>query len=357
MKVRNIFSNAPDVDAIVLVNSRGPHVDTSFFYVTGLTSGLFEGCVAILQPDHLEVLSSALEEESATKGGLEISVFTTKKEGENLLHDKLKDFKRIGINADELTYSSFLKLKKATKAELVDVSEAVKKARLIKDAEEISRIKKACDIISEVVEEVPHLVKEGISENELAAEVNYLMQKKGSSGPAFSSLICFGKNASEPHHTSDGTKLKKGDFVLCDVGAEYKKYVSDITRTFIFGKADPEQVKMYEVVLESQNLALDMLKDGVEGSDVHTKVKEFLDSRYDGRFIHGLGHSIGLSVHDGESMNVDATFVFREGMVFTVEPGVYIPGFGGVRIEDDVVIKKGGMEILTSAKKELHVIG
>ncbi len=356
MKLKKIFSFAPEVDAIVLVNSRSPHVDMSFFYVTGLTSGLFEGCAAIVYPDHVELLSSALEEESARKGGYEVSVFRTKEEGEELLREKLKSFKKIGINADELTHASFLKLEKVSKAEFVNVSDAIKKARLTKDAEELSRIKKACSIISDVADEIPSMVKKGMTEQELAAEINYAMQKKGAAQPAFSTLVCFGKNASEPHHSSGETALKKGDFVLCDMGAEYKRYVSDITRTFIFEEASLEQVHMYDTVLESQNRALDMMKEGVPARDVHLEVKEFLDSRYKDRFIHGLGHPIGLSVHDGEGMNIDTDLILKEGMVFTVEPGVYIPEVGGVRIEDDVVVKKGGIDILTSAKKELQII-
>ncbi|KYK31709.1 MAG: hypothetical protein AYK18_05985 [Theionarchaea archaeon DG-70] len=356
MKLKKIFSYAPDVDAIVLANSREPHVDMSFFYVTGLSSGLFEGCVAIVYPDHLELISSALEEESARKGGFDISIFENKKEAEQLLKDKLENLNKIGVNADELTYASFLRLKKASEAEFIDVSSAINTARLTKDAEELSRTKKACKIISEVAEEIPSLVKEGMTEMELAAELNYSMQKKGASQPAFSTLVCFGKNASEPHHSSGETTLKKGDFVLCDMGAQYKRYVSDITRTFIFGEADAEQVKMYETVLESQKIAFNMMKAGVQARDVHKKVKEFLDNVYENRFIHGLGHTIGLSVHDGERMNIDSELVLGENMVFTVEPGVYIPGVGGVRIEDDVVVTKERIDILTSASRELQII-
>jgi len=356
MRLQKIFEYSPEVDAIVLLNSREPHIDMSFFYVTGLSSGLFEGCVAIVYPDHLEVMSSALEEQSARKGGFEVSIFKTKEEGETLLKEKLKNVNKVGINADELTHSSFLKLKKASQAEFIDVSKAVRKARLTKDADELQKIRKACDIISDVADAIPALVQEGMTELELSAELNYLMQKKGSRQPAFSTLVCFGKNASEPHHASGETRLKRGDFVLVDMGAQYKRYVSDITRTFIFGEANPEQKKMYEAVLESQDIALDMMKDGVEGRLVHTKVKEFLDSVYKDRFIHGLGHSIGLTVHDGGRMGIDSELTLEEKMVFTVEPGVYIPEYGGVRIEDDVVVTKEGIEILTKAKKEFQVI-
>ncbi|MBU7032544.1 MAG: aminopeptidase P family protein [Theionarchaea archaeon] len=356
MRTKRIFEHAPKVDAIVLMNAIEPQVDMSFFYVTGLTSGLFERCAAIVYPNEVEIVVSSLEEESARKGKCEVSVFADKKERESILKEKLKGLKTIGINADEMTYGSYLTLKKVTNADFVDVSTAIKNARLIKDTEEIQRTRKACDIISRVAEEIPDLVQKSMTELELAAELVYSMQKKGATGPAFPTLVCFGKNASEPHHSSGDTHLERGDFVLVDMGASYNRYVSDITRTYIFGEADEKQIDMYETVLESQEIGLNAMKDNVEGKNVYLKVKHFLDEKYRGRFMHGLGHSIGLSVHDGEGMGNDSETILQEGMILTVEPGLYIPGYGGVRIEDDVLIKKNGVELLTDAKKELQVI-
>jgi Xaa-Pro dipeptidase len=356
MRTKRIFEHAPEVDAIVLLNAIDPQVDMSFFYVTGLTSGLFERCAAIVHPHGVEIVVSSLEEESARKGGCEVSVFADKKERDSILREKLKGLNSIGINADELTYTSYLNLQKVTDAEFVDVSTAIKNARLVKDAEEIQRTRKACHIISQVADEIPNLVTESMTELELAAEVVYSMQKKGASGPSFPTLVCFGKNASEPHHSSGDTPLKRGDFVLVDMGASYSRYVSDITRTYIFGEADEKQIDMYETVLKSQEIGLDAMKDGVEGKNVYMKVKKFLDGKYKDRFIHGLGHSIGLSVHDGEGMGNESETILKEGMILTVEPGLYIPGYGGVRIEDDALITKDGVDILTDAKKELQVI-
>jgi Xaa-Pro dipeptidase len=356
MRSKRIFENTSDIDAIVLMNATEPQIDMSFFYVTGLTSGLFEGCVAIVYPDKVEIIASSLEEQSARKGEWDVSVFSNKEERNSLLEEKLRGINHIGINADEITYRSYLTLQEATDTTFVDVSEAIKKARLIKDAEEIERTRRACHIISRVADEIPHLVTESMTEQELAAELVYSMQKKGASGPAFSTLVCFGKNASEPHHSSGDTSLHRGDFILVDMGASYNRYVSDITRTYIFGKADEKQIDMYETVLESQEIGLKAMKDGIAGKDVHMKVKRFLDRKYKDRFIHGLGHSIGLSVHDGERMSEDSRLILQQGMIFTVEPGVYIPGYGGVRIEDDVLITQEGIEVLTDAKKELRVI-
>ena len=143
--------------------------------------------------------------------------------------------------------------------------------------------------------------------------------------------------------------LKKGDFVLCDFGACYNRYNSDITRTFIFGKASVKQKEMYETVFEAHNIGLEEVRPGIKANKVHEAVNNYIDdTQFKGRFIHSTGHSLGLSVHDGGAkFSPTCDIELKENMVFTVEPGIYIPGYGGVRIEDDILVKKDGIEILT----------
>jgi len=144
---------------------------------------------------------------------------------------------------------------------------------------------------------------------------------------------------------------------LFDFGALYKRYVSDITRTYVVGDIEEKQRRMYETVLEAQEAALDMIEAGIKGEDVHNAAAEVIDStEFEGKFMHGLGHSIGLSVHDGSGLSPSVDITLEPGMVFTVEPGIYLPGYGGVRIEDDIVVKEEGYEMLTSADKELKVV-
>ena len=236
-----------------------------------------------------------------------------------------------------------------------DVSSALEKTRLIKDENEIIHIKKACSIVDKVVEKIPEILYEGIFEYELAAEINYLIQKNGAEKPSFETISSFGKNTAEPHYSHGDVKLKKGDIVLCDFGACYKRYNSDITRCFIFGKANLKQKKMFETVLLAQKIGFKNARSGSIAKKVHNLVEASINkTQFKGRFIHSTGHSLGLSVHDGEArISSNSEIELKEFMVFTIEPGVYIPGFGGIRIEDDVLIKKDGIEMFTKSNRDL----
>ncbi len=177
--------------------------------------------------------------------------------------------------------------------------------------------------------------------------------KNGAQDNAFTPIIAFGENSAEPHYFSGSRKLKKGDIVLMDFGARYKKYNSDMTRTYIFGRANEKTKRMYEVVLEAQRVGIESIKSGVKGSDVDKKAREYIDStEFKGLLIHSLGHGVGLAVHDHPALSPNSNLVLENGMVVTVEPGVYVRGFGGVRIEDDVLVKGNG-EVLTPAPKDL----
>ena len=147
--------------------------------------------------------------------------------------------------------------------------------------------------------------------------------------------------------------VKDGDFVLCDFGACYRRYNADSTRTFVYRKTTRQQKEMYDVVLHAQQIGFDVIRAGVPACEVHQKVASYIDSTaFKGRFIHNTGHSLGLAVHDGPGFTGDTMETLQENMVLTVEPGVYIPGVGGVRIEDDIVVKKGGIELLTHSSRK-----
>lgn len=355
-RIGKIFKNCDELDAIVFLNGTEPHLDMSFFYVTGLVEGLFEGNMVIIYPDRsLEIVTSLLEAESAKKGDFEITVFKSKTERKELFKQKLSKFKKIGINAQSLTHRNYLELKELLpESEFIDVSESVDKARMIKDEKEIEILREACRIVSEAAEEIIDFIKKDVKEYEVAAELSYIMQKKGAVGPSFDTISSFGKNTAEPHYTAGDAVLKKGDFVLLDFGAKYRRYCSDITRTYFCGKASDKQKDMYETVLKAQQIALDKIEPGINGKDIHQAVSDFIDgTKYKGLFIHSTGHSIGLSTHDNSALTKEVDVILEENMVFTVEPGIYIPGYGGVRIEDDVRVTSDGYELLTTASKEL----
>ncbi|MBI2084349.1 MAG: aminopeptidase P family protein [Candidatus Aenigmarchaeota archaeon] len=238
------------------------------------------------------------------------------------------------------------------KAEIVDVSDGLSKARSIKDKKEIERISKACEVSGKAGEKIHSMIKAGMTERELAGKITSMMRETAT-GTAFPTIVAFGKNSSRPHHSPTDNRLGKNQFVLADFGAKFERYASDITRTFVFGKADKKMKDMYETVLDAQLQAIDMVKDGVNGKDVDKLARGIVEKKYKGKFIHSLGHEVGLSVHDGNRLSSQTDFILKENMVVTVEPGVYIPSIGGVRIEDTILVTKNKAKILTLAPKEL----
>ena len=354
-KIYNLLDKKPDV--ILIKNSSEPNIDDNFFYFTGLQKGLFEGAIAILYPDgNIDIITTELESESAKKSDANILIYKDAESYKKYLKKCMSSVKNAGLNYNGISLKNFLNLNKFFPDIIFnDISKSLMKTRLVKDEIEIDLIKKACKISDKVMNEIPHFLNENIYEFELAAEIDYLMQKHGADKAAFDTISSFGKNTAEPHYTHGKTKLKKADFVLCDFGACFKRYNSDITRTFIFGNASKYQKNMYKTVLEANKIGLDMTKAGLKASDVHKEVHSFIEkTEFKGKFIHSTGHSLGRSVHDSdERITNNSQLILEENMVFTIEPGIYIPGFGGVRIEDDVLVKKNGVEILTKSPRNL----
>ena len=355
-RVRRIFEELEKpVDAVVLINGTEPQIDKTFFYATGIHGGLFEGCVAVLRPaGALSVLSSQLEADIARSQDVPVEVFSGKGEKAKALERLLRGVRTVGINGNELTYAGYRQVVEANPdAEVHDVSQAIIRARQVKDAEEIRLLRKACRIAVDAFEELLPSLEVGRTESEIAAELNYLMQTKGASGPAFPPIVASGPNAALPHHATGDRRLRDGDFLLIDFGARYRGYASDVTRTMVFGKPTEKQRRMYDVVLKAQQAAMDAMKPGADGKAIYELARDVIDStEFKGRFIHGLGHTIGLAVHDGAGMGSLAGTVLEEGMAMTVEPGVYLVDYGGVRIEDDVLVTADGIEVLTPATRE-----
>ncbi|MCU0859619.1 MAG: Xaa-Pro peptidase family protein [Thermoplasmata archaeon] len=354
-KEKWIFSQLDkDVDAIVLMNGVEPNVDGAFFYATGIPNGIFEYCAAIVEPRSLEVLTSSLEETSAREGKVKATVFENDKQMEELMGKRLKGCKRVGINASNLTVVNYRTIKRAAKgARIVDITKDLDKARMIKQPDEIELIKKSCSIASKAGEDIPSFTKAGQLETGAAAELNFRMMELGASAQSFVTAVSFGVKTAEPHYQPQGRRLKPGQLALFDYGASYTRYASDITRTFICGRPDARQKELYDTVLRAQLAAIDAIHDGAHGKTVDKAARDIIDrSRFKGRFIHSTGHGLGISVHDPGSISPRRDMVLREGMVLTVEPGAYIRGYGGVRIEDDILVTKKGCKVLTPLTKE-----
>lgn len=352
-----IFAEVKDpVDAIVLMNGGGELKDLTFLYVSGVTSGGYEGCAAVLRPDRRPTLVvSRLEEESAhTAPDCDVVTFATKAGRSDALRELLGSPKRIGVNAPAITLANARLLEGILSgAELVDVSDPIQDARLVKDADEIGKVRRACLLTSEVAEAIPGMLRAGMTEKDLAADIAEAIQRRGGK-VAFDTIVCFGESGSEPHYSPGDVKLEPGHLILIDFGSRLDDYNSDITRMYVFGKPTDAHRAMYRVVRDAQDRAVEATRAGASGREIHELTARLIDeTEFKGRFIHGTGHSIGLEVHDGPGLGAASELTLAPGMIMTVEPGVYVPGVGGVRIEDTVLVTENGPEILTPATKDL----
>ena len=234
------------------------------------------------------------------------------------------------------------------------ISLNIESLRNIKDENEIDRIRKACNIASKCYNHILKFVKVGMREKEVRNEMLRYMLELGASKESFDIIVASGKRGAMPHGVASDKKIKEGDFVTLDFGCVKDFYCSDITRTFVMGKPNKKMLEIYEIVKEAQQKGLDVIKPGIKASAVDKACRDFIEKMgYGEYFTHSTGHGLGILVHDSLAISPRSDIVLKEGMVFTVEPGIYIEGLGGVRIEDDVVVTSDGCEVLTKASKRL----
>jgi Xaa-Pro aminopeptidase len=232
--------------------------------------------------------------------------------------------------------------------------EVFKELGWVKDKDEINSITKACEIGDIAFERVLNIVKPGIRESEVSAELEYQMKMLGSERPAFETIIASGYRSALPHGVASRKKIKKGDFVTFDFGATVNGYVSDMTRTVVVGKATSKQKKIYNLVLKAQKASIRKIKAGVLGKTVDEAGRKIITKGGFGKnFGHGTGHGIGFFVHVGPNLSAVSEDKLKPNNVITVEPGIYFSGWGGVRIEDDVVVTRTGNRILNKSPKKL----
>ena len=238
-----------------------------------------------------------------------------------------------------------------------ELNKIINTMRLYKTEEEIKRMQRAQDITERALNETLELIKEGVSERDIALELEFKMRKMGAEGVSFDLIVLSGKKTSMPHGVPDGNRIKNGDFILFDIGAAFDGYHSDMTRTYAFGKISDEQRKVYETVRQAQQNALDTVTDGITCGEVDKAARAYIyQSGYEGYFGHSTGHGVGLEIHEVPSVSPKSDFTVHGGMVITVEPGIYLPDKFGVRIEDMVVVTNSGYRNFVSLSKELIVI-
>ncbi len=261
------------------------------------------------------------------------------------------------INEMDISWGESYILKKALKGVKVKrTRDIVAQLRVVKDKQELFNIKRAISITEKVFKEILNIIKPGITEKEIALEIEFRLKKYGDMEVAFPPIVASGPNSALPHAKPGNRKIKKGDLVILDFGAKYNGYCADMTRTVAIGKTSDKQKKIYSIVLHAQKRAIEEVKPDMRAIELDSVARDIIKNEgYGDKFGHSLGHGVGIEVHESPVVSPRSQWMLREGFVFTVEPGIYLPGWGGVRIEDIVYIdKKGGMD-LNKAEKEVLI--
>ena len=324
-------------------------------YLSGFTGG--DGMLLITQSDTLLLTDFRYYEQVAE----EAPNFELVKSGSQVpqvLKQLVKKhgIRTLGFESTHVPFARYQEWKKATRGvKWVPTQDAVESLRMIKDAGELAAIKKAIAIGDAACDHIREFVQPGITEKQVAWELESYMRTHGAERLAFPLIVGSGPNGAKPHAVLEDRPLQMGEAIVLDLGATVDGYNSDLTRTICLGKPDKETQEIYDIVLRAQLAAEERAKPGMKGQEVDALARKVIDDAgYAERFGHTLGHGVGLAVHEGPSAGPKATMIFEPGMVCTIEPGIYLPGRGGVRIEDLVLFTANGVEVLTHARKELQ---
>ncbi len=262
------------------------------------------------------------------------------------------DLKATGFEDKSISYFKYISFAEIFK-NLLPIGDFIYEMRAIKDKEEIESIRMAEHIGDMAFTHILDFIKPGVKEKDIALELEFFMRKNGAEAMSFDPIVASGANGAMPHAEPGDTLIKKGDFVVLDFGCVYGGYASDMTRTVSVGKANDEMKKIYNTVLKAQTTSLDMIKAGVLPSLVHQNALAVTDENYKGKFGHSLGHGVGLDVHEMPNLSVKNNIPLKTNNIVTVEPGIYINGFCGVRIEDLVLVTDDGIDNFSKSSKNL----
>ena len=265
---------------------------------------------------------------------------------------------RIGYQAQYLTVAELNNVKKLLPhARLVATNGLVEEITVVKDVSEIQLLKQAVAITDKVFTKLLRIIKPGVRECDVAAEISYLHRKEGAEADAFEPIVASGLRGALPHARATEKKIAKGELITIDMGGRFKGYHSDMTRTVAVGKPSPRARKMYQVVADAQQLAIEAAGSGMSGKALDAVARTYIKKKGYGKYFnHSLGHGLGLQIHELPRLSALSKDMLASGTVVTIEPGVYIPGVGGVRIEDDVIIRNGYCEVLNRSPKELIIL-
>jgi Xaa-Pro aminopeptidase len=280
----------------------------------------------------------------------ECNGFVFKRVADEIRHLGLK---RVGFEERYLPFAEFVKVREyaAEKFDLIPTHSIIEDKRQVKDAGEIIKLRKAGRITGLALEYIKQFIVPGVKEIEIVAELERFIRYQGARGASFDIIVASGPNSSQPHHLSGSRKLKKGEPVLIDLGVDYEGYKSDLTRVLFLGKMNILVRKVYDIVLKAQELAIKRIRPGAEMAEIDRVARDYIAAQgYGDCFTHNLGHGFGLEVHESPQISGREASALKPGMVFTVEPGIYLPGKFGIRIEDMVLITSKGCEVISGAR-------
>ncbi|MDP8241162.1 MAG: aminopeptidase P family protein [Candidatus Hatepunaea meridiana] len=262
---------------------------------------------------------------------------------------------RVGVESQMMTVEFYQRLKMAfPNSSVVETEDIIEKLAMVKDDYEIENIRHAVEITDKTLETILPFVKPGITEIELSSEITYYHRKYGAQKDAFETIVASGPRSALPHGIASNRKIGSNELLTFDMGCFYNGYPSDMTRTFVVGKGSDEQRKIYETVREAQAMGVEAAIPGAKCCDVDAVARNIITKAgYGDNFTHSLGHGLGLEVHSAPRISKLSKTILKPGMAITIEPGIYIEGFGGVRIEDDVLITEDGNEVLNQSPREL----
>jgi Xaa-Pro aminopeptidase len=351
-RTRDAMAEA-NVDAI-LINS-----SVNLFWLTGFTGSF--GYVLLTGSDVRFITDSRYTVQAREQvSGMELVGFASPKTGMQILKETMDDMgiTKIAFESTYLTYGQLMQFtEKIQGIEWVPMGDLVENLRMIKTQSEVKLIKDACALTDACFDHLRRLVQVGVTEFEIQLELEFFFRRNGASC-AFDPIIVSGANSARPHGKATEKPLAEGDLVTFDFGAKVGGYCADMTRTVVVGKASERTREVYEQVLKVQMACLAMMRPGVIAGDVDAKAREIFDEKGWAKYFgHGLGHGLGILVHDTGRLGSGSTTVLEPGQIWTVEPGIYFEGFGGCRIEDDVVVTETGIEIFNKTTKDLLELG
>ena len=339
-------------DGLLLTSRYSRHYGAEFDIAEGVAVVTRKGCRYFTDSRYIEAAQNHIRD-------LEVLEMTRENNYYKLINQAIADFgiTKLGFEEDYLTVAEYKAYEEKLEAELVPMNEAIHRFRAVKEDWELERMRKAQEITDRAFSEVLGKIKVGMTEKQLQAELIYCLYKNGGEGLSFDPIVVSGPNTSLPHGVAGDRVICQGDFITMDFGVVWEGYCSDMTRTVAVGCATEEMEQVYNTVLQAQEAAIAATKAGMTGKEIDGIARQIIaDAGYGKYFGHGYGHSLGMEVHELPSCSPGGQRVMEVNTVSSAEPGIYLPGKFGVRIEDVVIFQENGCENITASPKKLMIV-